>query len=142
MQINTDRLWDLSQPIAHDGPAWAEYDPPVISHNYRIAAEGFNAETLHLNAHTGTHVDVPYHFDEQGATVDRVPLEAFAGPAAFLDLRDRVTAAEPIDRGVLEPVLDALSIGGWADPRRVSPPTRRCSPRARSRSRSCGSRTS
>ncbi len=21
--IRTDRLWDLSQPVCHDGPAWA-----------------------------------------------------------------------------------------------------------------------
>lgn len=38
--IRTDRMWDLSQPIFHDGPAWAEYDPPVIQHNYRRQAEG------------------------------------------------------------------------------------------------------
>jgi kynurenine formamidase len=37
--LRIHRLWDLSQPIYHDGPAWAEYDPPVIQHNYRRAAE-------------------------------------------------------------------------------------------------------
>jgi kynurenine formamidase len=44
-KVRTDRLWDLSQPICHDGPAWAEYDPPTITRNYRRGAEGFNAET-------------------------------------------------------------------------------------------------
>jgi hypothetical protein len=28
-------LWDLSQSIYHDGPAWAEYKPPNLTHNYR-----------------------------------------------------------------------------------------------------------
>jgi arylformamidase len=127
MQINTDRLWDLSQPISHDGPAWAEYDPPVVTHNYRIAAEGFNAETLHLNTHTGTHVDVPSHFEAQGATVDQMPLNAFAAPAAFLDLRERVSPAEPIGRATLAPLLDAIEPGdiavlvtGWGSRRGVT----------------------
>ena len=56
-------------------------------------AEGFNAETLRLNTHTGTHVDVPFHFDDDGPPIDRMPLPAFAGPAAFLDLRESVSAA-------------------------------------------------
>lgn len=114
MDVRTDRMWDLSQPIAHDGPAWAEYDPPVITHNYRRSAEGFNAETVHMNTHTGTHVDVPYHFDDSAASIERMPLEAFAGPAAFLDLRAVVRPGEPVGRAELEPVLDQLEPGDFA----------------------------
>lgn len=125
--IHTDKLWDLSQPIDHDGPTWAEYEPPVISHNYRREAEGFNAETLHLNTHTGTHVDVPFHFDSAAATVDQMPLEAFAAPAAFLDLRDTVAAATPIGPDQLEPMLGplipgdlAILVTGWGERRGIS----------------------
>ena len=114
MEIRTDRMWDLSQPIAHDGPAWAEYDPPVITHNYRRAAEGFNAETVHLNTHTGTHVDVPFHFDDNGASIEQMPLDAFAGLAAFLDLRGVVRPGAPIGRAELEPVLDQFEPGDIA----------------------------
>jgi hypothetical protein len=46
--IRTDRMWDLSQPIFRDAPAWAEYNPPGLTRNYRRQAEGFNAETLTL----------------------------------------------------------------------------------------------
>ena len=52
-RIRTDRLWDLSQPVAHDGPAWVKYNSPVITRNYRRAAEGFNAETLTLTRTPG-----------------------------------------------------------------------------------------
>jgi kynurenine formamidase len=126
-RINTDRMWDLSQPVARDGPAWAEYDPPVVSRNYRFAAEGFNAETLTLNTHTGTHVDVPFHFDDAGATIDQVPLEAFAAPAVFIDLRSRVRAGEAIGRDQLEPLPELLAPGdiavlvtGWGERRAVT----------------------
>ncbi len=125
--IRTDRVWDLSQPIAHGGPAWAEFDPPILARNYRRGAEGFNAETLTLNTHTGTHVDVPFHFDDEGATVDQVPLSAFAGPAVFIDLRGRVGAGEAIGRGHLEPLPDLIEPGdfavlvtGWAERRALS----------------------
>jgi arylformamidase len=125
--IRTDRLWDLSQPVCHDGPAWAEYEPPVIAHNYRRQAEGFNAETLTLNTHTGTHVDVPYHFDDHGPTIERMPLTAFAAPAVFLDLRERVRAGEPIGPAELDGLLEDLHDGdiavlmtGWGERRAVS----------------------
>ena len=40
---------------------------------------GFNAETITLNTHTGTHIDVPYHFFESGDTIEKLPLDAFCG---------------------------------------------------------------
>jgi arylformamidase len=125
--IRTDRLWDLSQPVYHDGPAWAEYDPPVIQHNYRRQAEGFNAETLTLNTHTGTHVDVPYHFDDGGLSVEQMPLTAFAAPAVFLDLREHVRIGEPIGPDQLGESVEKLQGGdiavlmtGWGSKRAVS----------------------
>jgi arylformamidase len=113
-RIHTEKVWDLSQPIRHDGPAWAAYDPPTITHNYRRAAEGFNAETLRLNTHTGTHVDVPFHFDDEGPTIDRMPLSAFAGPAAFLDLREAVRPAGEIGSEQLAAAFDLLREGDFA----------------------------
>ncbi len=120
-------MWDLSQPVAHGGPAWPEYEPPVIAHNYRRAAEGFNAETLTLNTHTGTHVDVPFHFDDEGAPVEQMPLSAFAAPAVFIDLRTRLRAGQAIGPEQLEPLPDLLAPGdiavlvtGWGERRGVT----------------------
>ncbi|HEY1688990.1 MAG TPA: cyclase family protein [Solirubrobacteraceae bacterium] len=125
--IHTKRLWDLSQPVYHDAPAWAEYDPPNLTRNYRRQAEGFNAETLTLNTHTGTHVDVPYHFDDGGPTIDQMPLTAFAAPAVFLDLRARVRAGNPIGPDAFDGILQQLQQGdiavlvtGWGPRRAVS----------------------
>jgi kynurenine formamidase len=114
MHIRSDKTWDLSQPVSHDGPGWPEFDPPVIRHRYRREVEGFNAETIEMNVHTGTHVDVPFHFDDAGATIDRVPLDAFAGPALFMDLCELVEPASEIGPEQLEPGLDQLHEGGRA----------------------------
>jgi kynurenine formamidase len=127
MHIRSDKIWDLSQPVSHDGPGWAEYDPPVIRHNYRREVEGFNAETIEMNVHTGTHVDVPFHFDDAGATIDQMPPDAFAGPALFIDLRERVEPASEIGPKQLEGRLDQLREGdfailvtGWGDKRGIT----------------------
>lgn len=127
MRVLHQRMWDLSQPVSHDGPGWAEYDPPVIRHNYRRQVEGFNAETIEMNVHTGTHVDAPFHFDDAGAPIDRMPLEAFAGPALFMDLREVLEPAREIGPTELEPWLGELREGdfavlvtGWGDRRAVT----------------------
>jgi kynurenine formamidase len=127
VRVDTQQLIDLSQPVAHGGPAWVQYDPPVVTRDYRLAAEGFNAETVRMNTHTGTHVDVPYHFDEAGETIDQRPLRAFAGPAVFLDLRADVTADEPIGAEQIEPHTGRIRPGdivvlvtGWGQRRGVT----------------------
>lgn len=114
MRIRHDRMWDLSQPVSHDGPGWPEFDPPIIRHNYRREVEGFNAETIEMNVHTGTHVDVPFHFDQDGPTVDRMPLGAFAGPALFIDLCELVEPAMEIGPEQLEGRLEPLREGHFA----------------------------
>ena len=50
-----------------------------------------------LGAHSGTHVDAPMHFVRDGASIERLPLEPFIGPARVIDIPDSVqaiTAAE------------------------------------------------
>jgi arylformamidase len=113
-RVRTDRLWDMSQPVCHDGPAWVEHEPPTIRRNYRREAEGVNVETVRLTTHTGTHVDAPFHFDDDGATIDQMPLAAFMGPAALIDLREVVQPAQPIGREQLEGAVELLREGDFA----------------------------
>ncbi len=56
-----------------------------------IETHGWNARTLTLYSHSGTHMDAPCHFLPDGASLDSVPLEACVGPARILDL----TPVEP-----------------------------------------------
>jgi kynurenine formamidase len=127
MRVLHDRMWDLSQPVAHDGPCWPEQTPPVIRHNERAAIGGFNVETIEMTDHTGTHVDVPFHHDDEGATIDQVPIERFAGPALFIDLREQVEPAMEIGPhqlesrlGELRPGDFAILVTGWGDKRGVT----------------------
>jgi kynurenine formamidase len=42
-----------------------------------------------MDEHTGTHVDAPFHFDPDGPTIDKVPIDRFAGRAKLIDVSGR-----------------------------------------------------
>ncbi|UCG49954.1 MAG: cyclase family protein, partial [Phycisphaerales bacterium] len=51
-----------------------------------IETDGWNATTLHLYSHCGTHMDAPRHFDVGGQTIDQIPLDKCMGPAWLVNL--------------------------------------------------------
>jgi len=114
MRILPEKIWDLSQPVIHGGPNWPEQAPPVIRRSERAAVSGFNVETIEMTDHTGTHVDAPFHHDDEGATIDRIPIEKFAAPALFMDLREQVEPNMGIGPRELEPWLGELRPGDFA----------------------------
>lgn len=118
--------YDLSQPVFHNVPQWPEYDPAVVTLRHTIASKGFNAERVELTTHTGTHVDVPFHFFEQGASVDAMPLDLFSGMAVVLDVRGKEPGSV-IGRADLERFANridrddiALLKTGWGEKRALT----------------------
>jgi arylformamidase len=47
----------------------------------RRQGETVNLTTLIISAHTGTHVDAPYHVSDEGRKIDELDLQPFWGPA-------------------------------------------------------------
>ncbi len=45
---------------------------------------GYNVTSLSMGSHTGTHLDAPYHFFDNGKKVHNLPLEDLVGPAVVL----------------------------------------------------------
>jgi arylformamidase len=56
--------------------------------------DGFTLSVLSLGAHSGTHIDAPMHFIRDGASVERVALEALIGPARVIEIPDSVQAID------------------------------------------------
>ena len=67
--------------------------------------------------HQGTHLDVPYHFYDDGKTVDQVPLDRFYGSAALVDLApgNCLAAKTPITLEMLAPQAAKFQAGGQGD---------------------------
>ena len=104
---------DLSLPFEHGQLNFA-WDPKlsVIVHN-TIATIGYNMTQISMGTHQGTHLDAPFHFYEDGKTVDQIPLDRFYGPAVLVDLApgSQLEAKTPITPAMLEPYADRFQPG-------------------------------
>src|SRR5262249_27081640 len=56
---------------------------------FAIGTDGFFANELTFDEHTGTHMDAPAHFVANGATADRLPAEKFIAPLAVISIEPR-----------------------------------------------------
>jgi len=84
--LSNKRIVDLSQPISVDMPTFPGDPSTRIEVVSTIDTGGANTTRTVFSAHTGTHVDVPYHLLESGKAVDELSLEAFYGSALTYDL--------------------------------------------------------
>jgi arylformamidase len=80
------QIIDVSVPVQ---PGMITYpgDPEVrLERVSSIAAgDGVNLSRLDLGVHSGTHVDAPLHFVEDGQSVEALPLEVLVGPCVVVD---------------------------------------------------------
>lgn len=74
------RVIDLSLDITDDMPG------VDISTAKRLDSDGWNASTLSLYSHAGTHMDAPRHFLPDGVTLERLDLAACIGTAKVVNL--------------------------------------------------------
>ena len=99
------KLIDLSHPLEHGQLNFA-WDPKisVIPHN-TVTSIGYNITQISLSTHQGTHLDAPFHFYDDGKTVDQMRLEQFYGPATLIDLApgSRLAPKSPITPEMFRP---------------------------------------
>jgi arylformamidase len=98
-------LYDISLTISPDMPVWPG-DPAVRLDRVDKIEDGNsnNLSHLALSAHTGTHVDAPYHFLANGATVDQLDLADLNGRAYVLHLPNvQLITAEVLEHSEIPP---------------------------------------
>lgn len=98
------RVVDLSLPIDND------LRGVEISTAKQLEQDGWNATTLSLYSHCGTHVDAPRHFLPDGATLDQQALNVCVGPAVIADV-SQVEPKELITVKHLGELADAIGPG-------------------------------
>ncbi|MEO7039325.1 MAG: cyclase family protein [Candidatus Elarobacter sp.] len=121
-------IYDLSQPVFTNCPQYPDRNPrpAAIRLFYMQAVQGVNKEIVEISTHTGTHCDAPYHFFDDGITIDQVPLATYVGPAAIVDLRGKPAGAaiEPADLQAgetsIEPGDIVLLNTGWGHKRALT----------------------
>lgn len=85
-----------------------------------IAADGWNASTLEIYSHAGTHMDAPLHFDVGLTTIDEIPPKRFICNCHIVRL-PKIAKGELITPSHLGAVADRVKAGeglifhtGWS----------------------------
>lgn len=93
------KFYDVTVPLSPQVPTFPGDPPFRMDFVHRIAdGKPYNVAHLDMGVHAGTHVDAPYHFLADGATVDELPLEILMGKARVVALNSR----EAVRRADLE----------------------------------------
>jgi len=82
-------------------PVWPGDMPARFDIKARIPeGSSVNIGALGISIHTGTHVDAPWHYNDSGAQIDTVPLDAYAGPARVIDARGAESLGQRLFDGI------------------------------------------
>lgn len=83
-----EREWiDISQPLQNDIATW----PGDTSFSYEVACSkeesgSVNVGKVTMSVHTGTHIDAPFHFQNDGERVLDLDVNVYVGPARVIDV--------------------------------------------------------
>ena len=89
---------DISAPLAVGMPTF-EGDPAIVIERVKSLSGGdvCNLTRVAFGAHSGTHIDAPIHFVDDGAASEAIPLDACLGQVWVADgrrLRSTITARD------------------------------------------------
>jgi len=86
------KIHDITRPLYTGLPVWPGDTPAEFGFaNTKAAGHAANVGRWRLSAHTGTHADAPFHYNDRGAKLDELDPALFVGPAVVLDVRGHTT---------------------------------------------------
>jgi kynurenine formamidase len=89
---------DLTHTFSPSLPVFPSYKPIQVRPRFTIARDGFAANEVTFDEHTGTHVDAPVHFVSGASTSDRLPVDRLIAPLTVISIVER--AAKDPDASV------------------------------------------
>ncbi|MCS6777492.1 MAG: cyclase family protein [Chloroherpetonaceae bacterium] len=115
------QIYDITLPLDRTLACWPGDTPYRYRPQLRMQeGASINLGALEMSVHSGTHIDAPYHYLADGATIEALDPAIFLGPARLLD----VTGRNPIRITDLQALRERpaprilLRTGAWPDPTR------------------------
>ena len=124
---NTMKIWDISRTLSNDFAEWPGDEP----FRYRVTNEiakgaSVNLGAIAMSVHNGTHADARFHFEMNGAPIEKASLEIYLGRATVVDLSEtffQSTEKHLITREDLRPHAEEIAAtsrllvktGRWSD---------------------------
>ncbi|MGM7703031.1 arylformamidase [Pseudalkalibacillus sp. Hm43] len=112
------KIWDISQPLKEGVPTWPGDTPFSFKLNWTKAETGsVNVGSVTFSTHTGTHVDAPFHFDDDGKKMLDLKPDLYVGDALVVHLEGRESITpedlQNYDLSEVERVL--IKTASWKD---------------------------
>ncbi|MBX5436930.1 MAG: cyclase family protein [Alicyclobacillaceae bacterium] len=97
--------YDVSQPIFEGMPVYKNRADkrPVFETTADHSTHQVRETRIHIDAHTGTHIDAPLHMVASGATVEAIHLNRLIRPCRVVDLSHVVSRIGEADLQPLRP---------------------------------------
>lgn len=105
------RIVDLTHYLDSSSPVWPGNEPFTAEPVKTFEADGFYQQKVSFWEHTGTHIDAPIHFIEDGMTSGAIDIGLLFAPLAVIDISAR--AAEDADTALtVDDILAYESVYG------------------------------
>lgn len=105
------KILDISVPVDVKLPVWPG-DPQVkvVQAASTQDGDGYNLSRMEISAHSGTHIDAPYHFLADGGKVGSIPLEWLMGVVQVVEVPAEVNRinAEVIEKLQINPEVSRI----------------------------------
>ncbi|MGR3778623.1 arylformamidase [Bacillus paramycoides] len=99
--MKTSQWIDISQPLNNDIATWPGDTPFSYEVSWSKEDSGsVNVGKLTMSIHTGTHIDAPFHFDNDGKKVLDLDIDVYVGAVRIID----VSGLESIGKKELETI--------------------------------------
>ena len=83
------KLLDLTLTVSENIPTFPGSPQPSFVQDKNIKNDGYYSELLFLSSHTGTHLDAPYHFLENGTKIHEISLKRLVSNAILVKSRKK-----------------------------------------------------
>jgi arylformamidase len=107
-------IYDISLTLSPNLPTWPG-DPKLQLEKFESMDKGAhnNVSRISSSVHVGTHVDAPYHFVNDGRTVESLPLDVLTGSCYVTQLPDGIEAitAEVLERTEISSEMKRVLFG-------------------------------
>jgi len=83
------KFWDISRTLSNEVAPWPGDMPFQFQLTGKIAeGSSVNLGAIKTSVHNGTHADARFHFETEGETIEKAPLEIYMGRAVVVDLAE------------------------------------------------------
>lgn len=85
MTLMAARIYDISIPLSAGTPVWPTSERFNLKWEKTTEKEGVNESSLCLNTHSGTHIDMPFHFHHGGKRSADISIDRYIGNALVVE---------------------------------------------------------